>query len=204
MRELLNLIPFLDISIVVILLFFLYIGWNHGVPRLLMVLGAVYTGFLLAAVYYHLFAVTLMGLFKIRSMFIADLLSFLILDALVTVLMLALLMSLFGHVEIRGRAAVFDKTGGAVLGLLAGVLIIGILTVLLRVPYEANKTKTNAAAQMPVVQLFNQSYEKSTLPPIFMKAAPLLFSSIVPLLPDKIQEKGAVPLFQSIVARQSP
>jgi uncharacterized membrane protein required for colicin V production len=202
MRELLNLIPFMDIAIVGLLLFFLYIGWNQGVPRLLIVLGAIYTGFLLAAVYYHLFAVTLMSILDIRSMFIADLLSFLILDVLVTVLMLALLLSLFGHVEIKGRAAIFDKIGGAMLGLFAGVLVVGILTVLLRVPYEANKTKTNAAVQMPVVQVFNQSYEKSALPPVFMKAAPLLMSSVTPLLPEKVQQKGAIPLFQSIMARQ--
>jgi uncharacterized membrane protein required for colicin V production len=202
MRELLNILPYLDIIIVVLLLFFLYVGWNGGVPRLLMVIGAIYTGFLLAAVYYHLLAVTLAGVFNIKSQFVADLLSFLVLDVLVTVVMLALLLSLFGHIEIRGRVAVFDKLSGIVLGFVAGLIVISILVTLLRVPYEANKYSLNAANDMPSVQLFNQAYEKSALAPYFIQAAPLLMSSVTPLLPDTVQQRGAVPLLQSIASQQ--
>src|SRR4051794_19708753 len=139
MRELIQMIPYLDLAILALILFFLYLGWNHGTPRLLMVIGAIYTGFLLAAIYYHLFGVMLAGFLNLKSMFVADLLSFLVLDVLVTALMLALLMSLFGHIEIRNRLAVFDKILGTVLGFLAGVLVVGILITILRVPYEANK-----------------------------------------------------------------
>lgn len=202
MRELLQMIPYLDVVIVALLLFFLYLGWNHGTPRLLMVIGSIYTGFLLSAIYYHLFAVMLINLFKIQSMFVAELIAFLALDVLVTVLMLALLMSLFGHVEIRNRMAVFDKLFGSVLGLLAGVLVVGIFITMLRVPYEANKQKLNPVSEMPVVQLFNQAYEKSTLSPFFLKGAPYFLTSIKPLLPTQVQQKGAVPLLESIVAQQ--
>jgi uncharacterized membrane protein required for colicin V production len=202
MRELLNILPYLDATIVVLLLFFLYIGWNGGVPRLLMVIGSIYTGFLLAAVYYHLLAVTLMGAFNIRSMFVADLLSFLVLDVLVTILMLALLLSLFGHIEIKGRLAVFDKLGGTVLGFFAGLLVISILMTLLRVPYQASNGSVNAAADMPVVKVFNQAYEKSALSPYFIQAAPLLMRSVTPMLPAEVQQRGAVPLLQGIVAQQ--
>lgn len=202
MRELLNYIPYLDLTIVVIVLFFLYLGWNHGTPRFLMVIGAIYTGFLLAAVYYHLFAVTLVSIFKLQSMFIADLISFIALDVLVTILMLALFLSLFGHIEIRNRMAVFDKIFGSVLGLLAGVLVVGILITILRVPYEANKAKLNSASEIPAVQLFNQSYEKSALSPLLMKGAPYFLASFKPLLPPQVQEKGAVPLLEGIIIAQ--
>jgi uncharacterized membrane protein required for colicin V production len=201
MRELLQIIPYLDILIIALLFFFIYIGWSNGTPRLLMVIGAIYTGFLLAAIYYHLFAVMLMNLFHIQSLFIAELISFLVLDLLVTVLMLALLMSLFGHVEIRNRLAVFDKIIGSVLGLLAGVLVVGIFLTILRVPYEAEQQKENAAFQMPVVQLFNQAYEKSALSPFFLKGAPYFLTTIKPLLPSQVQAKGAVPLLESIVTQ---
>jgi uncharacterized membrane protein required for colicin V production len=202
MRELVQLIPYLDLAIVALLLFFLYLGWNHGTPRLLMVIGSIYTGFLLSAIYYHLFAVMLATVFKLQSMFVAELISFVVLDALITVLMLALLFSLFGHIEIRNRLAVFDKILGSVLGLLAGVLVVGILITMLRVPYEANKQKLNAASEMSVVQLFNNGYEKSTLSPFFVKGAPYFLYSLKPLLPPQVQAKGAVPLLESIVAQQ--
>jgi uncharacterized membrane protein required for colicin V production len=140
--------------------------------------------------------------FNLKSMFVADLVSFIVLDALITVLMLALLFSLFGHVEVKNRLAVFDKIFGMVLGLFAGILVVGILITMLRVPYEANKQKLNAASEMPVVQLFNNGFEKSILSPLFVKGAPYFLYSIKPLLPAQVQEKGAVPLLESIVAQQ--
>jgi uncharacterized membrane protein required for colicin V production len=198
-KELLDILPYLDIGIVALLLFFIYLGWSQGTPRLLMVIGAIYTGVLLASVYYHLFAVTLSGIFSIQSSFAADLISFLLLDVLVTIVMLALLFSLFGHVEIRNRMAVFDKIIGSVLGMLAGVLAIGILVTLLRVPYEASKQKLHSEANLPVVQLFNQAYGKSALSGIFVKGAPYFLASLKPMLPPQVQERGAVPLLESIV-----
>jgi uncharacterized membrane protein required for colicin V production len=201
MRELIQLIPYLDIAIVVLVIFFVYIGWVHGTPRILMVLGSVYTGFLLAAIYYHLFAVTLMTFFNLNSVFTAELISFLVLDVLVTALMLALLFNLFGHIEVKNRLAVFDKMFGCVLGLFSGVLVVGILITMLRVPYEANKQRLNSTSEMPVVQLFNQGYEKSALASYFVKGAPYFLYSIKPMLPPQIQQKGAVPLLESIMAQ---
>lgn len=201
MRELIQLIPYLDIAIVVMVIFFVYIGWVHGTPRILMVIGSVYTGFLLAAIYYHLFAVTLLTFFNLNSIFTAELISFIVLDVLVTALMLALLFNLFGHVEVKNRLAVFDKILGSILGMLSGVLVVGILITMLRVPYEANKQRLNSTSEMPVVQLFNQGYEKSALASYFIKGAPYFLYSIKPLLPPQIQQKGAVPLLESIMAQ---
>jgi uncharacterized membrane protein required for colicin V production len=201
-RELINLIPFLDIAIGVLVLFFLYLGWNHGVPKLLMVIGAIYTGFLLASVYYHLIGVKLATVFKIKSAFVADLITFLALDALVTIFMLVVLLNVFKHVQFKGRVVVFDKIAGSVVGLFAAVLVAGILIALLRVPYEAGKSKINPATDVPAVQVFNNAYEKSALAPNFLKAAPLFIRTVAPLLPTETKEKGAVPLLQSIVVSQ--
>jgi uncharacterized membrane protein required for colicin V production len=198
MRELINAIPFFDIVIIGLLLLFLYLGWANGTPRLLMVIGSIYTGLLLAAVYYHLFAVLLAQFLNIKSMFVADLLSFIALMVLVTIVMLALLFSLFGHIEVKSRMAVFDKITGTVLGLLAGVLVVGILVTLLRVPYESNKM--NSVTEMPAVQVFNNGYEKSALSPFFLKGAPYLLASMKPMLPPQVQARGAVPLLEGIVA----
>ncbi len=202
MRELLNVIPFLDIIIVLLLFASLLVGWTQGIPRLVMIAGALYTGFLLASVYYHLFAVSLASMFKIQSGFVADLVSFALLDVLVTLLMVALLLSLFGHVEVKGRAAVFDKVLGSVMGLLVGVFVIGILITLLRVPFEANQTKLNSSADMPIIQMFNSNYEKSTLAGNFMRTTPILMSSVVPLLPADARDRGTVPLLASIIVQR--
>jgi uncharacterized membrane protein required for colicin V production len=198
MRELINIIPFFDIIIVALLLLFLYLGWANGTPRLLMVIGSIYTGLLLASVYYHLCAVMLSQFFGIKSMFVADLISFITLTVLITILMLALLFSLFGHVEIKSRMAVFDKITGSVVGMLAGVMVVGILVTVLRVPYEGNKV--NSVTEMPAVQMFNSGYERSTLSPLFLKGAPYLLASMKPMLPPQVQARGAVPLLESIVA----
>ncbi|HET9493754.1 MAG TPA: CvpA family protein [Chloroflexia bacterium] len=198
MRELINAIPFFDIVIIGLLLLFLYLGWANGTPRLLMVIGSIYTGLLLASVYYHLFAVLLAQFLNIRSMFVADLLSFIALTVLITIVMLALLFSLFGHIEVKSRMAVFDKITGTVLGLLAGVLVVGILVTLLRVPYESNKV--NSVNEMPAVQVFNNGYEKSMLAPVFVRGAPYFLASMKPMLPPQVQARGAVPLLESFVA----
>ena len=201
MRELIQIIPYIDLAIIVLVIFFVYIGWVQGTPRLLMVLGSIYTGFLLAAIYYHLFAVTLLTFFKLNSIFTAELISFLVLDVLVTALMLALLFNLFGHIEVKNRLAVFDKLFGSILGMVCGVLVVGILITMLRVPYEANKQRLNSTSEMPVVQLFNQGYEKSALASYFIKGAPYFLYSLKPMLPPEIQQKGAVPLLESIMAQ---
>ncbi len=202
MRELLAVIPYLDIVIIALLLFFLYVGWNQGVPRLLMVVGSIYSGFLLASVYYHLFAMWLATMFKSQVTVGSDLLAFFILLVLVTVLMVALLLTVFGHIEIKGRVAVFDKIGGSVLGICAGVLTIGILITILRVPYEENKDKGGANSAMPVVEFFNKGYEKSALAPTFLRSAPFLVWSVTPLLPTEAKANGGVPLLASIVTNR--
>jgi uncharacterized membrane protein required for colicin V production len=199
MKELLAVIPYLDVTIVVLLLFFLYIGWMQGVPRLLMAVGALYTGFLLAAVYYHLFAVSLSNFFQAKLTPITDLIAFFILFVAISVLMFALLLSLFGHIEVKGKAAIFDKLGGSVMGLFTGVLIISILVTILRIPYSETNKSIIDVKSMPVVEFFNGGYEKSALAPTFLRAAPILVWSVTPLLPTEAQEKGGVPLLSSLI-----
>jgi len=86
--------------------------------------------------------------------------------------------------------------------LLAGMLVVGILLTLLRVPYESSKQKLNPVADMPVVQLFNNAYEKSLLSPFFLKGAPYFLTTLKPMLPPQVQAKGDVPLLDRIVAQQ--
>jgi uncharacterized membrane protein required for colicin V production len=199
MKELLEVLPYLDIAIVGLLLFFLYVGWVQGLPRLLMAVGALYTGFLLAAVYYHLFAVSLANLFQTKATSITDIIAFFLLFVVISILMFALLLSLFGHIEIKGKAAIFDKIGGSVVGLFTGVLIISILVTILRIPYtETNQSRINVKS-MPIIEFFNGGYEQSALAPTFLRAAPILVWSVTPLLPAEAQEEGGVPLLSSLV-----
>jgi uncharacterized membrane protein required for colicin V production len=199
MQQVIDLIPFLDLTITAFVLFFMYVGWKQGLPRMLITVGALYTGFLLASVYYHLFAVVLANMLKDRADLTFDLISFVMLDAVISGLVLALLLNLFGHIEIKGRAVIFGKLGGLLAGLVAGAFIIGSLVTLLRVPTTSYAEKMNDTVNLPVVQVFNNSYNRSAIAPNIVKAAPFVIRTVSPFLPPKERTKGAVPLLQSML-----
>jgi uncharacterized membrane protein required for colicin V production len=195
LKELIDHIPFLDTIIVGLVVLFIYLGWNHGLPKLAMVLGSLYTGFLLASIYYHLFAAWLTRTFKLASPLVADLGSFLLLNLFVTVLMVALLFSLFGHVQIKGRLAIFDKVGGTLGGVAAAALIAVIFVTVLRVPAETDRAK-EVHGQVPAMSLFDDGYTRSFFAPLSAKAAPYLLSSVAPMLPGQAKANGAAPLLE--------
>jgi hypothetical protein len=134
-----------------------------------------------------------------RSSFLTDLLGFMSLDIMVTLLMMALLFALFGHLSIKGRWQVFDRIGGSLSGFFVGIIILSIAITLLRIPHEANRLKLDPNGGIPAVELFNQGYDHSVLAPIFMRGAPYLVASTNPLLPPDAHIKGAVPLLESVV-----
>lgn len=199
MQQVIDLIPFLDLTILGIVIFFMVVGWKQSMPRMVITVAALYTGFLLASIYYHLFAVVLANMLQDRPDLTFDLISFIMLDTVISALMLALLLNLFGHIEIKGRAVVFSKIGGAFVGLLAGAFIIGSLVTLLRVPATSYAEKLNDTVDLPVVQVFNNSYDRSFLAPNIVKAAPFVMRTVAPFLPEKERTRGAVPLLQSML-----
>ncbi|HEX8231151.1 MAG TPA: CvpA family protein [Chloroflexia bacterium] len=199
MQEFINFIPFMDLGIIALVLFFMFVGWKQGLPRMLITMGALYTGFLLASVYYHLFAVVLANMLKDRADMTFDLIAFVVIDTVISGLMLVLLLNLFGHIEIKGRAVIFGKMGGLVAGLVAGAFIVGSLVTLLRVPAVSFAEKMNDTVNLPVVQVFNNGYDRSALAPNIVKAAPFVIRTASPFLPPKERAKGAVPLLQSML-----
>lgn len=199
MRELINVIPFFDVISTVLLAFFIYVGWKHGTPKALLIIASIYTGFLLASIYYHLTALFLVKMFGLSKGFASDLIGFITFDLLVSLLMVALLLNLFSHVKIGGKLMVFDRIMGALLGLVAGGIVISIFVTMMKVPYEDNKQNVDVARDLPLMQLFNSEYNKSILAPRFVLAAPLLATSVKPMLPPEAQKKGAVPLLAGAV-----
>lgn len=199
MQQVIDLIPFMDLGITALVLFFMYVGWKQGLPRMIVAVGALYTGFLLASVYYHLFAVVLAGMLKDRPDMTLDLVSFFVIDAVISALMLVLLLNLFGHIEIKGRAVIFGKMGGLVTGLVVGLFVVGSLVTLLRVPVVSYNEKLNTTVSLPVVQVFNNGYNRSFLAPNIAKAAPFVIRTTAPFLPPRERAKGAVPLLQSML-----
>src|SRR3954462_4969172 len=184
--------------IVGVLVFFIYLGWKNGLPRLLLAVGAIYTGFLLASIYYHLFGMTLQKMFHMKNPFMVNFAGFLILDVLVTVLMIALLFSVFGHIDIKGRLKIFDKVGGTLLGTVAALLLLVMTISLLRMPHEVNKQKLDANTGIPAIELFNDGYDRSFLAATFVKGSPYLMDSIKPMLPPEVQTKGSPPLLETL------
>jgi len=200
--ELIDHIPFIDVIIVATVAFFIYVGWKQGTPKSLMIAGAVYTGFLLSSVYYHLFATALARMFGITNAMAADLVSFLALFAVITALMAALLLGLFGHLQVGGRLAIFDRLFGSFAAALAGVLLVAVFVVMLHVPYEAHKDNVDLPVQMPILVLFNDGYNKSLIAPQVVKLAPYMTQGVAPMLPAEAKAKGAVPLLESVVAKK--
>lgn len=202
MKELIDHIPFIDVIIVATVAFFIFVGWKWGTPKALMIAGAVYAGYLLSSIYYHLFAVALKRFFNITNNMAADLISYLALFAVITALMAALLLGLFSHIQIGGRAAIFDRIGGSMIATAAAVLIVGVFVMMLHVPYDAHKSDIELPKQMPVLILFNDGYGKSALAPQVAKLAPYMVKSVAPMLPSEAKEKGAVPLLESVVKEE--
>src|SRR5438874_13587176 len=142
-----------------------------------MVLGSLYAGFLLTSVYYHLFAMALARTFNMPPGFLVDVLSFFVVDIMLTALTIGVMIGLFGHIEIKGRLAVFDKVLGALGGFVAGAIVIGIAVNLLHVSYEVHKQDLCAADSL-VVKLFNDGYERSALSPLLVNASPSAVTSV--------------------------
>lgn len=202
MKELIDHIPFIDVIIVGLLIGFLIVGWVNGMPRMIMAVSSLFTGFLLSSVYYHLFATALSRTFHMRANFMTDVIAFLILYVMITALMMALMLGLFGHIEIRGRLGIFDKVGGTIAGFVAGVLLVGVVITLLHVPYEIHKASLDSSSDVPVVKLFNEGYARSAFAPLMVQGMPLLTSSIMPILPSEAQTKGTVPLLAGFIAQK--
>src|SRR3954453_4037026 len=72
LKDLIDHIPFVDLMIVGVLVFFIYLGLKNCLPKLLLTVGAIYTGFLLASIYYHLFGMTLQKMFHMKNPFMAN------------------------------------------------------------------------------------------------------------------------------------
>jgi hypothetical protein len=112
--------------------------------------------------------------------------------------MIALLVSLFGHVEIKGRLAIFDKVFGTLSGVVAATLIVVMLVTVLRVPAETERTK-EVHGQVPATRLFDEGYGRSALAPLSAQAAPYLLSSVAPMLPAQARANGAAPLLEPML-----
>ncbi len=202
MKELIDHIPFIDVIIVATVAFFIYVGWKQGTPKSLMIGGAVYTGFLLSSVYYHLFAVALARMFSITNAMAADLISFMALFAVITALMAALLLGLFSHIQIGGRMAIFDRMFGSISAALSAGLLVTVFVVMMHVPYDAHKDNVDLPNQMPILVLFNDGYQKSLIAPQMAKLAPYIAQGVAPMLPAEAKAKGAVPLLESVVPKK--
>lgn len=201
MKELIDHIPFVDVMILGLLGLFIFIGWKNGMPRLLMTIGALYTGFLLASIYYHKFGTIMARLLNNRPGFVTDYIGFLALDIAITVLTIVLMFTLFGHINIKGRWAIVGRLGGSVVGFVAGLIVVSLLITLLRVPYESSKQKLDPNTGIAPAEAFNENYAKSALAPVLLKSAPYLVASVQPMLPPEVRGKGAVPLLETYVLK---
>ncbi len=181
--EFLKNLHLLDLALLGTILGFALYGFARGMIKLALILGSIYLGFLIAAIYYVPMAGIVSRLFNVSLSSIAEILAFLLLNFIVAAVLITILFQFFGHLEIQGRAgACIDRPIGMILGFITGIAITAILVNLLSVPYELNNEVHFAGDQAPYLVIFNDWYANSIMRDPLRSVLPALLSSISPLL----------------------
>ncbi len=181
--DILRAIHVLDIILFLMIVGFAFLGFTRGALKLFFIVASIYLGFVIGAIYYLPAAQLLEKVLRLAPSTVTQILAFVLLDALVSVLLIVLLFQFFGHMEIEGRVgACVDRPIGMLLGFGAGILLAAILVILLEVPYDLNTELQATGTSAPYMILFHDWYANSYLGPVLVRGLPYLLASMAPLL----------------------
>lgn len=149
--EFLKGLHLMDIVLFLTIVGFAFLGFSRGTMKLLIILGSLYFGFILGAIYYRPFAEgVIRNVFHFSLTKISEIVAFLLINSLVSILLIVLLYQFFGHIEVHGRVgACVDRPIGMLLGFAAGIMLTSIIVVLLEVPYELYSDLNLSGDQAP-------------------------------------------------------
>lgn len=180
--DVLKAIHALDIILVLIIFAFAFLGFTRGAVKLFIILASVYIGFAVASLYYLPVGTMIQSAFNLKLSRVAEIISFLLLNAVVSTLLIILLFQFFGHLEIQGRmGACLDRPVGMLFGFLTGILITAIVVILLEVPFSFFQ-ELQLGSDAPYLVIFNDWYNTSNLAQLFVSRRDLLLNSVAPLL----------------------
>jgi len=182
------MISWIDVFAVIFLAFFIFNGAQRGLIRTLFDIFAVLLALFAAAQIYTLLTTTIMPFLRTQqnvgyvvTFAVLWIALFLALDLLGGALQKFVKVSFIGIVE---------SLGGAVLGLIKGILIIGIFIQLANIfplPYEAYKGLKNSVAAKLTLPTLRQTY--STTFGMFPRIDFFLKERVIPAMPEKVKEK---------------
>lgn len=177
-------------DILFILLFFtmLAVGFFQGLVRLLVIIVAFYLAMVLASLYYPS-----LGEFFVRRLgaerFVGQYVAFALVLFFASLLLTLAGLYTFRYFRMPGGLDYLDRIGGAVLGLVFGALLIGILASLL---YNLMIIRGGRNIDLPLMRSLGNAIANSFVLRYFADIVlPLAYGALDPVLPE-----GADLLFQ--------
>ncbi|NMC51697.1 CvpA family protein [Candidatus Kuenenbacteria bacterium] len=162
----------IDIILLIIILGFIINGWQLGLIKTLGALIGILVGVVLAGHFFNELAVLLTPVFGGREN-LANIISFLAIFLIVNGLVAMGIWLLKGTLKLLSFVPfvkLVDHIGGAVVGLVCGVFVLGILIV---VVYK-----------YPVINFLTVYLEQSKIVPFIVKGS----SVVMPLLPEAVKQ----------------
>jgi uncharacterized membrane protein required for colicin V production len=177
-----------DVLLLLIFLGLLVTGFFQGMIRLMVMLVAFYLSLVLASLYY-----APLGEFFVRSMdtarYVGQYVAFFLVLTVGFVLLTLAGLYTFRYAKLPGGLEYLDRIVGAVLGMLLGVFVVGILGSLL---WNLMVVRGGRDIDLPIFQAFGNAVATSSIERYFSRVLmPFVYSYLDPFLPE-----GADLLFQ--------
>ena len=172
-------VSWLDVVMVLMLVGSIGFGFHQGLLRQLVLLLAIYVATVAAAQYYEQFTGVLLVYFT-SSVEVDRAVSFLTLTVAFTLMSTWLIWSAYRQTKLPS-VVMLDEVGGATLGGLIGVFVIGLTLSLTQYATQAPWPDGN-----PVKELLHTGLVNSSLDVLFRSSLPLIQAAIHPWLPAGI------------------
>lgn len=172
-------ISWIDLVMVLMLVGSIGFGFHQGLLRQIVLLLALYIATVLSAQYYEQFTDWLVLYFP-SSLEVARVIAFLLLAVALTILATSLIWSAYEQTRLPS-VVMLDEAGGAALGGLIGVFIIGLTLTLAHYAVQAPWPSGS-----PIKELLHTGLINSALEDMFSTSVPLIQAALRPWLPSGI------------------
>lgn len=175
-------LSWLDVAMVVTLVASIGFGFHQGLLRQLLLLLAIYVATVLSAQYHEVLAGIIKTAIPSSSLEVARIVAFVTLGVATTLVVTWAVWRAYRETRLPS-VFVLDRVGGAALGGLIGVIIIGITIPLLRYALQAPWPEGSAIKYALHVGFLNSSLEA-----LFLSPLPLIQTTLAPWLPSGIPQ----------------
>lgn len=175
-------LSWLDMAMVVTLVASIGIGFHQGLLRQILLLIAMYVATVLSAQYHEFFAGIIKTAIPSTSMELARVVAFAMMGVVTTLVITFAIWRAYRETRLPS-VFVLDRVGGAALGGLIGVIIIGITIPLLRYALQAPWPEGSGIRYALHVGFLNTALE-----PLFLSPLPLILTTLAPWLPTGIPQ----------------